>query len=306
MDIKGNGVEVRVNPSEQSDEWLIGAAQEIADAAQERGLELPFAAGVVAVEGAMQAEAETVTEEVEAPTYETKESIAEQLGFAHKGYQAVIDSMNVRRKKEILHVIDAETLATEFDAWFTADKLATVVAAQEADPNVRFTLVATPNVLVNAKDIIKVAKAFGQNQPYETYVYDPLYNKYSAEQLSGTNPDNGNSVQFSLIPSTYTPEMSGTVVDQRAKLAKLQTENPDLKVPSVLEGVAYWQTLRAQGEQLADNTTFDRTYIRHFNLPEQRFDGWSYVPYSYVGDVGKPRLNNSDVQVDDDARLSVR
>lgn len=305
MDIKGNGVEIRVNPAEQSDDWLISAVQEIADVARERGLELPFATGVVAVEGAMKAEAETVTEEAEAPTYETKESIAEQLGFAHKGYQAVIDSMNVRRKKEILHVIDAETLATEFEGWFTADKLATVVSAQEADPNVRFTLVATPNVLVTTKDIIKAAEAFGQNQPYETYVYDPLYNKYSAQQLSGTNPDNGNSVQFSLIPSTYTPEMSGTVVEQRAKLAKLQTENPDLKVPSVLEAVAYWQTLRAQGEQLADNTTFDRTYIRHFDLPEQRFGGWSNVPSSCLDDDGGPGLSYSYVQAGDDARLSV-
>lgn len=258
------------------------------------------AAGTVAVEGARQAETE-----VEATPY-TKESIAEQLSTSFRGYQFVVDSLNSSRKpKDILFVAAPETLATEFEAWFTEDKLAYVTAAQEADPSMRFTLVATPNVLADHKDIIKVAEIFGKSQPYETYVYDTLYKKYSAQELSGTDPDNGNAVVFSLIPSNYTPEMGGTVIEQRAKLAKLQTENPDLKVPSVLESVTYWQTLRAQGQRLADNTTFDRTYIRHFDLPEKRVDDWSDVPGSYVGVDGKPRLDGSRAGNACDGRLSV-
>jgi len=43
-ELKGKDVSINVNPAEQPDDWLIGAAQEIADAARERGLELPFAA----------------------------------------------------------------------------------------------------------------------------------------------------------------------------------------------------------------------------------------------------------------------
>ena len=302
MDIKGNGVAVSVNPAEQTNEWLVNAAQEIADVARERGLELPFATGVVAVEGALQA-AET---EVEAPAPDAKESLPDQLSSAFKGYSAVIDALNDgRRKKDVLPVVTEEALLAELEAWFTDDKLMYVVAAQEADPNVRFTIVATPNVLVTPKDLIRAAKAFGQSQPYETYVWDELYGKYTAQQLSGTNPDNGNAVQFNLIPSSFTPEMEGTVVEQRAKLAKLQADNPDLKVPSVLDAVTYWQTLRAQGEQLADNATFDRTYIRHFDLPEQRFSVWSRVPYSYVYVDGRSYLNFSYVQYDRGARVAV-
>jgi hypothetical protein len=303
MDLKGNGVVVQVEAAQQSDEWLLGAAQEIAEAAEARGLELPAFAGAVAVEGATDEAEATTTTEAETTT---KEVLIGLLDTTSRGYSAVLDSLNQgRRKKDVLVGASDEQLAEEFEAWFTEDKLAYVTAAQEADPNVRFTLVATPNVLANSKDVTKAAKAFGENQPYSTYVWDELYGKYSAEQLSGTDPSNGKAVAFSLIPSTYTPEMGGTVVEQRAKFAKLQADNPDLKVPTVLDAVTYWQTLRAQGYQLRDNFTFDRTYIRHFDLPEQRVGRWSVVPYSCVYDDGRPYLDLSDAGGRYDARVAV-
>jgi len=302
MELKGNGVAIQVNPAELEDDQIVGFAQEIADVAKERGLELPFATGVVAVEGATQA----VDADAETSSPDTKESLAGQLSTALKGYDTVLDTLNDgRRKKDVIHAAPGHEVEAEFEAWLTENKLAYVVAAQEADPNVRFTLVATPNVAVTPKELTKAAKAFGQNQPYETYVWDALYEKYTSEQLSGTDPDNGNSTVFSLIPSSHTPDMAGTVVEQRAKLAELQASNPDLKVPSPLEAVAYWQTLRAQGDQLADGSTFDKTLIRHFNLPEQRLDDWLSVPRSFVGADGKPVLRASVAQRGDHARVAV-
>lgn len=57
MDIElSKGIVVGVNPAEQSNEWLVNAAQEIAEVAEARGLELAFAAGTVAVESAEQSE----------------------------------------------------------------------------------------------------------------------------------------------------------------------------------------------------------------------------------------------------------
>lgn len=303
MELKGNGVRIQVNPFEMEKDQLIDLAQEISDVARVRGIELPFATGAVAVEGAMQEEADTATE---VSASDIKESLAEQLLAAAKGYKATIDALNGgRRKKDVLPEATDKAITAEFEEWLTEDKLAYVVAAQEADPDVRFTLVAMPNIVATKEDLVKAAKDFGENQPYETYVWDELYKKYTPEQLSGTNPDNGNSVVFSLIPSTYTPDMEGTVVEQRAKLAKLQASNPDLKVPSPLEAVTYWQTLRAGGDQLADSSTFDKTYIRHFDLPEQRFDDWLYVPDSYVYDDGRPNLINSNAQNGLHARVAV-
>lgn len=37
-----------------------------------------------------------------------------------------------------------------------------------------------------------------------------------------------------------------------------------------------------------------------------RLDDWSNVPNSYVNDDGKPNLNNSNADNDNDARVSVR
>jgi hypothetical protein len=300
MELTGNSVKIQVNPAELEDDQLIGLAQEISDVARERGLELPYATGVVAVEGATRAT------DTEVSTTDIKESLAQQMLTASKGYKATIDTLNDgRRKRDILPEATHNAITAEFEEWLTEDKLAYVVTAQEADSDVRFTLVATPNVVATKEDLVKAAKAFGENQPYTTYVWDELYKKYIPEQLSGTDPGNGNSVVFSLIPSSYTPDMEGTVVEQRAKLAELQASNPGLKVPSPLEAVAYWQTLRAVGDQLADGSTFDRTYIRHFDLPERRLDGWLGVPRSYVSDVGRPVLDDSGARSGDGARLAV-
>ncbi len=41
-------------------------------------------------------------------------------------------------------------------------------------------------------------------------------------------------------------------------------------------------------------------------LSRETVDGWSIVPNSYVNNDGKPNLNNSDVDNDNDVRLAVR
>jgi hypothetical protein len=262
---------------------------------ERRGIDIPSLAGTVAVEGAAQ---EPVNAEVEA--LDTKESITDQLSVAFSAYETVSEQLNEGRKKtDQLHVTTEESLAADLSEWLTDEKLAYVASAQEADPELCFTLVATPNTLASAKEIIAIAKAFGKDQPYSTYVWEELYARYTAEQLSGTNPQVDSSVVFSLIPSKLDPSLYGTVQKQQAELAKLQATNPDLKVSSVLEAITYWQTLRAQGSKLADHTTFDTTYIRHFDLPVQRVDVSRCVPFSSVFSGGSPYLYFSFAVSDD-------
>ncbi len=254
---------------------------------ERRGIELPYAAGNVAVEGARKdAEATAVPD--------TRESLIEQLPSAYEGYRAVHDSFNEGRQQRVLTAASEKQVAKELEAWLTADKVAYIAATQEADPSLRYTLVATRNRLFKPKYITKAAKAFGKNQPCPTHVYDALYEQYTVHEVSGTDPHNDNSVQFSLIPNSRNPELKGTVEQQRTTLAKLQNDLPFLKVPSVLEAITCWQTLRAQGDQLREPyTIIDRTYIRHFDLSEKRIDDWSYVPVSYVGGNGGPTLDYS-------------
>lgn len=276
-------------------------AEVIQSEALRRGIELPAAAGVVAVEGAMHAESEL---NIESPTPETKESLIEnQIGFAYEAYTNIVASLNeTRSKQDKIELINGKDIVAELEEWLTEDKLAYMADSQEKDPNLKFTLVAIPNVLAAPKAIINASIKFGMNQPYRTYVDSGFIKKYTAQELSGTNPDNGSKVQFSIIPSKYNPELTGTVAEQRVMLEKLQADNPNLKVPSVLEAITYWQTLRAKDGVVAD---FHATFISHFDLTEKCAGVWSGVPVSFVLVLGEPYLDDSDVGAPRDGRVSV-
>lgn len=143
------------------------------------------------------------------------------------------------------------------------------------------SLVIVPNQTFTYKQLIKLAEAFGRDQPYGTYVYEDLYKQYSAEELSG-EPTKG-SYRYLYIPHAH---------DRKFQTVKQQRKQKG-HVPTVLEAIAYWFVLKESGEELA----FDKTFIRHYDLPEKRLEDWSYVPYSYVSDDGRPRLYGSYVGI---------
>jgi hypothetical protein len=68
------------------------------------------------------------------------------------------------------------------------------------------------------------------------------------------------------------------------------TAHPELNlhVPSVLEAVTYWYSLRAQGDALDDDNAFDKTFIGHFDLESTEVgpNSWLVVPGSGVNRGG--------------------
>ncbi|MDB5175314.1 MAG: hypothetical protein JWM81_172 [Candidatus Saccharibacteria bacterium] len=286
-----------------TDEVLIEAAAAAFEVAKERGLELPYAAGVLTMREV--AEPQKANETSAEVTPLSKESLAKQLSAAYQGYAATIDGINAGEHKNKHAVASEEALTNEFYAWLTSDKLVAAKALLEMNPDAKFTLVATPNIGASREAIIKAAEAFGETQPHRTYVYRTLYDRYTDAQLAGTQPGNGNAIQFSLIPNTKNSEaLYGTVEQQRNQLAELQKANSDLKVPSVLEAITFSQTMKAAGE-FDGGYDFNRAYIRHFDLREQRLDGWLRVPRFYVDYAGQMALCDSIVDTVDDARLAV-
>lgn len=182
------------------------------------------------------------------------------------------------------------------------------IVGQLLENGVRYNLVATPNVEVTEKQIILLAEMFGKEQPYETYVYYDMYRKgvYTDHEWYGNS---GNMpVRLSLIPSKADTEISSKTVDEQVRMLRnRQVKHPDLqaRVPSLLDAVTYWYTLRAQGDKLADSSAFEKTYIRHFDLEPRRLGGLLDVPHSYLGNDGEPYLSSSDVDGRCDALVAV-
>jgi hypothetical protein len=268
-----------------SDDALLEVTNEAIEEVRVRNL--PLEAGSVAVEGALAPEV------VVSPV--TKEAVSEQLDFAYTGFASTIEGLNKdRKKKDQIPLTDQETLATELDKWLSEDKLVYVAEAQEVDPSLRFILTATPNVEV---------VSFDEITDLADYSWKELYSKYTPEQLSGYNPNNG-AVNFSLIPIKTDEALYGTIAFQKAELAKLQKANPFLRVPSPLESITYAKTLEAQGE-LGGSVNFDKTYIRQFDLPTKRLDHWQYVPDFGVYDDGNSYFSYSSAGYGSYGRVAV-
>lgn len=139
------------------------------------------------------------------------------------------------------------------------------------------TLIAVPDKVIPKSNLFMLAQEFGKTQPLKTYIYTELYELYSDEELSG-KPE-GNKVRFVHIQKEFDTTLSNkTVAEQKQILPK------NFRVPSVLEAIALWYVLRDQDKSL----TFDKTYIRHFDLEPKRLVGWSFVPYSFVHYDGGP------------------
>ncbi len=234
-------------------------------------------------------------------TNQVMESIAEQLPAAHGVYGEVVDIINGGRKKKEVLVPDIteEQAVTELSMFLTQDKLQYVADAMEADPELKFTLVATPNWPVTDEELIKIAEQFGADQPHQTAVWPDIYGKYTPEEISGYYPKNDSHIKFTLVSSKFHPELSGTAGEQHAALDVLQIAAPFLRVPSPVEAVAHAMVLRTQGDSLDSGDVFDRTYVRSFDLPQKEIDGDLYVPDFFVYDDGGPYLDLSYVRDDD-------
>ncbi len=295
MRFEGNDITVNATAEEQPDELLVKGSH-----ARERGLKLPLIGAVAAQSAIRNTEASQDT----TGWLKAQELANEKLPSAHQGYTDVLDALNEGCKsKSRVEVRDLKELKAEFKTWFTPERLA---AYQAINPNIPYDIIATPNIEIGRKDIYKVAKAFGKDQPHETSIYDGFYDKYTDEELAGTHPANCNKFMFSLVPREYTPGVEGTVEEQKDIFKELHDKHPDAKVLSVFEAITRWYTLRAQGEKLTDENTFDLTHIRHFNLPKKRVGFfWPCVPRLCVDDRGEPVLDDSEAGDDDSTRISV-
>ncbi|GAC1390947.1 MAG: hypothetical protein NVSMB46_01840 [Candidatus Saccharimonadales bacterium] len=305
MDIEHNGLEMSVNLDTQSDKWLVKTAQELSDVAQNRGLKLSFATGVTAVEGAKQNTKDEYRIETSTPS--TKEFVTDQFINAYNTYTFVINTINSsRNNNDLIYPDKQKRFKSELNEWFTYEKQRYIENAMDNDPKLRFTLIAIPNIIVTANELLDIAKDFGKNQPKQTVYEDTILESLVPEDISGTHPSNGKTIQFCLIPSKDSPELiAGTVSEQKYHIDELQSVTPALKVPSLLDTITYWYALRGQGYDLIGDHIFDRTYVRHFDLPEHSSNELSMTRETFIDIDGAPCIFYSTAQVSIPGRLAI-
>ena len=231
------------------------------------------------------------------------EVLADQTASSYQAYSEVAQATGAEVMDKPAFDRLLETKLAEWQDNGTMDYVVRDFVENGNKPN----LLATPNVIADRQRLRDFAVHFGEQQPVGTFVYDELYQHYSAEELSG-ELQQGGAVRLSIMPSGYTKQLGRKpVAEQLNTFKKMQVESPSLKlrVPSVLDAVTYWQTLRARGDKLSGNGTTDKTCIRHFNLEPKRVGVWSGVPYSCVGVSGRPGLDRSAADYDVVARVSV-
>lgn len=222
-----------------------------------------------------------------------------------RGYEATAQSLGVE-------ATTMETLQREFAAKLEAWQEQGVyqyVLEQLIEKDTQFNLVMTPNILASKEQILGAAEAFGQSQPepMSAYIYRELYDQYSGEELSGAQ-EQGVSARFSLMPSKFTPELGqAPAQEQRTKLQQLKGSLPHLsiRVPSVLDAISYWQSLRASGITLSGDGTYNKTFIRHLDLEPMRVGSVLDVPDSFLGAGGGPYVSLSNAGNDSGARVLV-
>ena len=235
-----------------------------------------------------------------------RESIVDQLPISLNAYKVVGQQLNESRPEaDQIEIADQDFLSTELEKWLTTEKLAYVRSAQADDSNLRFILVATPNYVARNDEIIALARGFGNNQPNDTLVWNELNNQFKPEKLSGTITGHNSLVIFSLIPNKEDPKFYGTSYELQAKLTEAQEIHPFLKVPSLLEAINYWQTLRTQNNKLADQDTFSATSVVHFDQLTDRQNENQHSLYSCIFYDGQAFIYRIDANENLCARIAI-
>ncbi len=295
MDFKGE----QVVATEQTDDWLLAAAQdnaaaarEIAEAAQARGLALPAFAGTVTI-GAVEAAQRPLAEE-------TRRNVEAQLPVARQVYDTLIGYVNLFRinhpalkfdrgyekvyrevypawfkdkKRKPIEPVDEETFKQEWAAWFTEDKRNYVAKAQAADPELFFTLTAIPNTPIPTDEVYGIGHALSVDRPrIKLYgllaMNNPyLYYVYTGEQLAGY-VDEGTRVRFALTPSKPNPELHGNVEGLRQALRSLQANYPFLRAQSIVEYITEVEARRTIAHNRGEDPDKDLPINIQFDLPE--------------------------------------
>ena len=305
MDFEMNGLRVSVDPTKLSDEQLTGLAQEIAEAASTRELELPaFFAGGLAVEATA-----TPTDSPEAPTPEhapLAESLRASFDTAYQSYGLLVNVANGvraeakgRKKPAQLEAVDAKTIRADVEALLAnpdfMSELQTEIDhftkhPEVGSPEAGFNLIIVPEGLTTA-DEQAAARNIQTKIPSrykEPYIRPAGYNDPRTPEVTGKG------YRLAVAPRHYNvPKGTASIQTNWMNTANQRTTATELQTATDAEALAAINNLVNDNELDNPATRFDQTYFRRF---DQAPIGDRVSCVFFFGD-GELRLVKSPVRV---------
>lgn len=284
MDL-GNGVEI--NFGKLTDEQLQAARVEVETAGVERGLWVPEGAGQIAV-------AQTV--DIEAERARLLDTVEVGAGL----FNDTIDEINSgRSKKQQIPVFAPGLYREQAEDWLTDERVVAAANLPET-ANRRRTVFPKLNRPISTEETVTSWDKASDRGLYPWSGRMKFLNNWTADQLSGYDPELDEADRLTVIPTAYDTEREGTVKQQTAALEELQKEFPELDVTTIFEGSLLARRYKGQSR------TWKDSYVRGVTLKPAKVGVDDYVPYADVSDDGRADVSASYVRVGGAARLQVR
>ena len=315
MDFETNGIKVSVSPAELTNEQLTGLAQDLAEAASVRNLELPaFLAGGLAVEASATTAATPEASTPETPTV-TAESLLATFDGAYQSYGLLVDTANSaratakgRKKPAQLETVDAKTIRDDVEALLSDPATLQELQAEidhftknpeSGSPEAGFNLIIVPEGLTAADEQAAASSIQAKvTNRYKPYIRPTEYNDKRTPAVTGKG------YRIAFAPAHYNVP-SGTASKQTGwmKTANQRTTATELQTATDGEALAAINNLADNNELNNPTTRFDQTYFRRFD--QKPIGDYVSVVGFYGDDRGRLVLGGSYVRDDFPARALV-
>ncbi|MDB5163754.1 MAG: hypothetical protein JWS12_372 [Candidatus Saccharibacteria bacterium] len=272
---------------EQSDDAVRAAFEEARKVGEARGLWIPASAGSL-----------VVAETVETPSMRDQllASVEQGVGL----YGGVIVNINAGRKvKNQIPIMKPSEYRERAEDWLTDSRLA---AAKLLPTSEDRPLLLIPRLTraVTTEAIVDSWKSSADGKLWTWSDRMKFLSNWTADQLSGFDPELEGEVPFIVLPTAYDQAREGTVKNQRDDVEVLQEAYPELDVATIFDGAVIARRYSGGRRKWQDS------YVRAVNLDPHTVDGFDVVPRARVYDDNHADIDGSAVGVSDAARLRLK
>jgi hypothetical protein len=219
-------VEADIDLQQQSDKTVRTAFDEALRVGMERGLWAP---------GGLDPLAQQVASEL--GSLSLREQLLSTAEQGAKLYTEVVsEGINQARNEEgRIPLLRPEEYRERAEQWLTPGRVAAaaMLSASSRDPRLLIPRLNRPITLWENTEAWRVA---GNGKVSITDRTEELLGNWTADELSGFDPESDEETPFEILQTAYDFSTSGTRDEQKAVLETLQRDHPELSVASIFSG----------------------------------------------------------------------